>query len=118
MSAKEKAPEQCEGAEQICIAFENGQHNVYRGNDLVATIHGERATRANGRLDTWNVCRMDGSVKWHVSLEAACVDASNPDRCNAAAVSIFNRGGVVRRSHLKTARGEPSRLHTSDAGLA
>ncbi|TAL65648.1 MAG: hypothetical protein EPN79_10720 [Burkholderiaceae bacterium] len=62
----------------IEIIAMNGQHNAYEDGELIATIHQELPNRANGRLSEWNVCRMDGSVAWVGSFEAACEDVRSP----------------------------------------
>ena len=52
-----------------------GTHAVYRGTDLIATIHSERPNRANGRQAQFNVCRITGRVDWFDSFKDARDDA-------------------------------------------
>lgn len=48
---------------------------VYRGAELIATIHTGKPTRANGRQAQWNVCRTTGRVDWFHSFSDARNDA-------------------------------------------
>jgi len=50
---------------RITIKRENSQYNVYRGVELLATIHQGRPTPSNDRKDNWNVCWTSGRVDWH-----------------------------------------------------
>lgn len=47
------------------------------GNDgkLLATIHHEKPTRANGRAAMYNVCRISGRVDWFDTYAQARDDA-------------------------------------------
>lgn len=42
----------------------DGTRAVYRGSDLIATTHGEKPTRSNGRADVWCVAWLTGRVDW------------------------------------------------------
>ena len=58
---------------RITIIRENGQYNVYRGEQYIASINdfraepktGSKADRFSRIRDNWNVCWLNGRVDWH-----------------------------------------------------
>jgi hypothetical protein len=48
-----------------------GTRAVYRGEQLIATIHKGKPTAANGRQAEYSLCRVSGRVDWFDSYAQA-----------------------------------------------
>lgn len=44
---------------------------VMQGDKLIATMHHDRPTCANMRLDNWSVCWVSGRIDWHLTMAEA-----------------------------------------------
>lgn len=57
---------------EIKRAANKGQNYcAYKGNDIFATIHGDKPNIANNRQAHWSLCYLTGRVEWFDSLAEA-----------------------------------------------